>query len=263
MSTPTNGAAPVRRPVVGMTTRSGHEEWLRKNNRNYLNRLADYGAQAVVLSPDVPAVLPTGEIYAPDEQGRLPLELLERLDGIIFSGGGDVDPRHFGQPLDGADEESIDAARDALELALGQAVMRMDDLPVFGICRGCQVLNVAAGGSMVQHVDGHRAPLESGLLHEVAVSPGSRLGAIVGESAFPVNTYHHQAVDRNTLAPRFQPAAFDASQGWLIEAYESPAHRWLYGVQWHPERNFELPDAHTRLWDSFIAACRARSETRA
>lgn len=245
-----------------MTTRSGYEEWIRKNNRNYLNRLAEYGVDAVVLSPDVAAVLPGGESFAPDAEGRLPAEILDYLDGIIFSGGGDVDPRLFGQALEGAERESIDAARDALEITLGQAALAQADLPVFGICRGCQVLNVAAGGAMVQHVEGHRSPLDSPRLHEVAVAHGSRLGRIVGEASFPVNTFHHQAVDRNTLSPRFAPAAFDALQGWVIEAYESPAHEWLFGVQWHPERSFELPDAHKRLWDSFIQACAARSAAR-
>lgn len=247
--------AEQRSLLIGVTVRSGDPEWVQQSTKNYLSRLAEYNVQAVILAPDAPATLPDGAIYAPDDAGHLPAEVLGHLDGIIFSGGGDVDPRYFGQPLAGADPTTIDHKRDELEIQLGQAALSAD-LPVFGICRGCQVLNVAAGGGMVQHFEGHRAPLDDPFLHEVVVDPASRLYTIVGQERFAVNTYHHQGVDRNSLAPLFAPAAFDQDAAWLVEAYESRAHRWVMGVQWHPERSFELPDAHRQLWDSFIAACR-------
>ncbi len=248
----------IDRPLaVGITSRSGDEAWLAENTRNYLARLGEFGVTAVVLAPDRPARLPSGETVVPDAEGRLPDAVLDALDGLILSGGGDVDPRHFGQPMAGAEPESIDAGRDALELALGRAALARD-LPIFGICRGCQVLNVAAGGSMVQHIEGHRAPLEAPWLHDVAVAPGSRLAGWLGATQVTVNSYHHQGVDRLTLAPSFLPAAFDGQQGWLIEAYESAQHRWVLGVQWHPERTFELPAAHRRLWESFLEACSSR-----
>jgi putative glutamine amidotransferase len=259
MSNVTHRAAPPSRAgspfVVGVTARSGAADWVAHNTHNYLMRLAELGATAVVLAPDAPACLPRGATYHPDAEGRLPDAVLDDLDGLILAGGGDVDPRHFGQPLAGADPASIDAPRNALELALGRAALARD-LPLFGICRGCQVLNVAAGGVMVQHIDGHRAPLDAPWLHDVPVTPGSRLAALLGTATLAVNTYHHQGVDRRTLAPLFMPAAYDAQQGWLIEAYESPRHRWVVGVQWHPERSFELPAAHQRLWESFADACR-------
>ncbi len=149
--------------------------------------------------------------------------------------------------------------RDELELALGRAAL-LGDLPVFGVCRGAQVLNVAAGGGMIQHIDGHRSEPNSPRLHDVTIVSGSGLGAIVGDELLAVNTYHHQALDRNTLAACFRPAAFDVSQGWIIEAYVCPARKWFWGVQWHPERAQDFAGAtavrQQQLWDGFVEACR-------
>jgi putative glutamine amidotransferase len=240
--------------IVGVTSRHGNGEWTSKNTRNYLDTLKNFGVMPVILAPDVAAELPSGEVYQPDVEGRLDAEILDHLHGLILSGGGDVDPRYFGAELQGAEEESIDHARDELELNLARAALDMD-MPIFGICRGCQVLNVAAGGGMIQHFDGHRSPKENTAYHEVIVSPQTRFHQIVGEDAFAVNTFHHQGMDRASIAPIFQPSAIASPDNWLVEAYESPTHGWVVGVQWHPERTFELGDPHLRLWQSFLAAC--------
>jgi putative glutamine amidotransferase len=130
------------------------------------------------------------------------------------------------------------------------------DLPTFGICRGCQVLNVAAGGGMIQHFDGHRSPTEKPLFHDVLIEENSRVHRMVGTSKLPVNTYHHQGMDRASMASLFSVVGLSAApDGWLVEAFESDSHRWLVGVQWHPERLYELPPAHKGLWDGFVAAC--------
>lgn len=240
--------------VIGVTTKHGTPEWVQKNTINYLNALAARGVTAVVLSPDAPAVLPDGAVYEPDAQGRLPKEILTRLDGLILSGGGDVHPRYFNQPLAGAEEESISLQRDELELTLAQQALAAD-LPLFGICRGCQVLNVAAGGGMVQHLPGHRSPEDRTAMHDVDVITGTRFRSIVGERVVPVNTFHHQGIDLATLAPALVPAATAQPDPWLLEAFESAHHRWVLGVQWHPERLFELAGVHARIWDSFLSAC--------
>lgn len=244
------------RPLwIGITSRRGDPAWLQRWARNYLFMVASYKAVPVVLAPDSPAILPDGERYTPDAQGRVPEEILARLDGLILSGGGDVDPQRFGQPLAGAEAESIDAQRDELEIGLAQAALERD-LPLFGICRGCQVLNVAAGGGMIQHFDDHRSPAEGPTrFHPVQVTPGSRFASIVQSAQFDVNTFHHQGLDQTSLAPIFQPAAVAQPDSWLVEAYESPRHRWVVGVQWHPERIFELSDPHQLLWEDFISAC--------
>lgn len=252
----------LERPLlIGLTSKHGSREWVEKNTRNYLAMLAELGATPVLLSPDAAATLPDGISYLPDDSGRLPGEMLTHLDGLILSGGGDVHPRYFGAELAGADPESISEARDELEIALSQQALAMD-LPLFGICRGCQVLNVAAGGGMVQDFPNHRSDTNNPVLHEVSLLPDSRLAKIVGDTSLAVNTYHHQGVDTATLAPGMRIAAQATGEdGWLVEAYESPAHRWVVGVQWHPERIFELPDGHRRLWESFMEACETRRKT--
>ena len=251
-----------RRLWIGITTRRGDAEWVQKNTRNYVAVVRDAGAEPIILSPDTPAALPDGRIFTPDAQGRVGAEVLGALDGLILSGGGDVHPRYFGQPLAGAEESTIDEKRDELEIQLAQAALAMD-MPIFGICRGCQVLNVAAGGSMVQHLDGHRSPLEGPTnFHTVELAPESKLGAIVGQATLPVNTFHHQGLDEAALAPIFTPAAMSETDGWLVEAYESEEHHWVVGVQWHPERHFELEHGHRRIWESFLAACAAWRATK-
>lgn len=244
--------------VIGITTRHGAEEWVQRNTRNYVNMVRELGGEPVILSPDHPAHLPGGATYTPDAAGRLDPAVLAELDGIIFSGGGDVHPRYFGQPLAGAEESTIDEKRDELEIHLAQAALALD-LPIFGICRGCQVLNVAAGGGMVQHLDGHRSPEDGPTsFHTVSLAPGSRFSAMVGQPRLPVNTFHHQGLDQASLAPAFTPVAHASGDEWLVEAYESSRHRWVIGVQWHPERHFELEHGHRRIWESFVAACAAR-----
>jgi putative glutamine amidotransferase len=244
-----------RKPVIGVTTQSGAPDWVEKNSQNYINILGEYGAVPTVLSPDYPAVLPDGEVFYPDERGCLPEAVLACLDGLLLSGGGDVHPRYFGQTVAGADPDSINLKRDELEVHLARQALSAD-LPLFGVCRGCQVLNVAAGGGMVQHLDGHRSSKESPRLHDVTICAESRLYRLILSPNLAVNTYHHQGIDETTLAPLLRISATAQPETWLIEAYESPFHRWAVGVQWHPERIFELPDAHRRLWESFLeAAC--------
>lgn len=249
--------------VVGVTSRKSDPAWLERWTGNYVKRLEELGLHAVILAPDATAVLPSGATFAPDDAGRLPTDILDHLDGVIFAGGGDVHPRHFGQTLDGAEDHSIDDRRDEMELALVQGSLARD-LPVFGICRGCQVINVALGGGMLQHVEGHRSPTDAVKLHSVDVAPGTRLAQIIGATNVRVNTYHHQFVDLATLAQGAQPAAFDGLDSALIEAFEIPAHNWAIGVQWHPERiqDFDEPEPQRRLWSSFAQACALRSANR-
>jgi len=250
-------AAMKSEPWIAVTSRKSDEAWVTRWAGNYMARLREEGATPVLVAPDAPVFLPDGCRFAPDGAGRFEAALLNHLDGLVLCGGGDVHPGQYGHALDGAEDHSIDEARDAMELALcREALVR--DLPIFAICRGFQVLNVAGGGALVQHVDHHRSEPSAPVLHEVVVTPESRLARLVGEGRLPVNTYHHQGVNRLTLAPQLAPAAFDAVLGWLVEAAEAPAHRWVLGVQWHPERVCDWPEAgaQRRLWKSFVDATR-------
>lgn len=252
-----NTNSPHGNLVIGVTVRRGDHGWVQKSTRNYLNVVAEYGATAVILAPDTPATLPNGAAYHPDATGRLPDAVLNHLDGVIFSGGGDVHPQYFGESLNGAEPESIDLKRDELELNLGRAALAQD-LPILAICRGCQVLNVAAGGKMIQHLDGHRSSPDQTCFHDVAFTPGSRLRQVIGQERLVTNTFHHQGMDTATLAPIFVPAGFAAPDPWLVEAYESLHHQWVVGIQWHPERLFELAAGHRQIWTSFLRACQER-----
>lgn len=242
---------PVRSLWVGVTAKHGHRAWIQRHSHNYRNVLAALDVTAVILAPDTPTILPDGTQFHPDKRGRLPEAVLDALDGLVLAGGGDVHPRYFGAPLAGANPDTIDEARDELELHLTRLALARG-LPVFGICRGCQVLNVAAGGGMVQDLPGHRSSTEAPELHPVRLERGSRLRHILGVDELAVNTYHHQGVDDATLAPGLHPAARAAADPWLLEAFEHPDHPWAIGVQWHPERLFELPAAHRRLWWHFV-----------
>ncbi len=242
--------------LIGVTSAHGDAEWLSKNTHHYLDFLAQAGAQAVVLTPDTPAVFPDGSSYAPDSDGRLPDTILDHLHGLVASGGGDVHPKHFGQEPDGAEPKHISLGRDELELNLLRTALQRD-LPVFGICRGCQVLNVAGGGSLRQHFDGHRSSAGQTAYHRVDLQPNTNLQRMVGAEAMQVNTFHHQGINRSDLAPGFFASAFAHPDDWLVEAIESLRHRWALGVQWHPERIFELEPSHRLIWDSFLTACRA------
>lgn len=243
-----------RKLTIGLTSRHGDAAWVNENTCHYINVLNGYDVDWVLLAPDAPATLPGGAVYQPDDRGRLASLVLDQLDGLILTGGGDVDPSYFGAELDGANTKVIDVKRDELELGLARRALEMD-LPTFGICRGCQVMNVAAGGGMVQHFDGHRSSKEAPIFHDVMVTQPGRFRDAVGEDVLAANTYHHQGMDRASMAPLFTPVGMAEPDDWLVEALESDQHRWMIGVQWHPERLFELDGAHRRLWESFLAAC--------
>jgi putative glutamine amidotransferase len=190
---------------------------------------------------------------------------IERLvglcSGLVLTGGDDIDPANYGEkptPQLGA----VNPRRDAAEQqALNAAVER--DIPVFGICRGHQLINVFFGGSLCQDIatekgdaGSHRQTTPWGAHHhEVVVSPGSRVGRAVGRERLAINSYHHQAIRR--VAPNLEVTA--RAEDGLIEAVESKEHRWLVGVQWHPERHeaeAEDTDPNVRLFMAFGEAVR-------
>ncbi|MFH8618425.1 gamma-glutamyl-gamma-aminobutyrate hydrolase family protein [Streptomyces sp. NPDC017979] len=154
--------------------------------------------------------------------------LVARLDGLVIAGGADVEPaRYGGEPDPRTGPPARD--RDAWELLLVRAALDAG-LPLLGICRGMQVLNVALGGTLVQHVDGHTGGVGVFGRHRVHPVPGTRYAALVPEPT-DVPTYHHQAVDR--LADGLIASAH-ADDG-TVEAVELPGRGWVVGVQWHPE----------------------------
>jgi putative glutamine amidotransferase len=218
------------------------------------HRIADY-IEAVAASGAEPVVL---------EADHGPQGLLKDLDGLVLSGGGDVDPALFGEAPHPA-YAPAEEGRDAAEIALVQAAL-VSKIPVLAICRGIQVLNVAAGGTLVQdiptqvrHSLAHRIDKPKDFpAHEVAVSRGSKLAALLGTDAsrpiVEVNSRHHQSV--KAVAPGFHVTA-KATDG-VIEALESDDRSaFCVGVQWHPE-NFGADSRFRELFRGLIQAASDR-----
>jgi putative glutamine amidotransferase len=208
--------------------------------RPYLHALRRAGAEGVVLLPDAAAV------------DRVP-EVLARFDGLLLAGGGDLDPATYGAtPQDEVYGVSHD--HDAFELALLRAAVEQGR-PVLAICRGLQLLNVAQGGTLFQHItDGETTVHHRGHLHALEVSQGCRLAAAVGAGSLDGWSMHHQAVARLGLDLVVTARAADG----VIEGVELP-DGWVVGVQWHPEDTAAEDPLQQRLFDAFAAACSARS----
>ncbi|MFN8533730.1 MAG: gamma-glutamyl-gamma-aminobutyrate hydrolase family protein [Dehalococcoidia bacterium] len=177
-------------------------------------------------------------------------DTIDGIDGVLLTGGGDINPRVYNQPRDPR-TKYVNDERDQFELALAKDAL-IRDLPVLAICRGFQLLNVLCDGSLVQHVDGHSA--NSGP-HEIDITPGTKLAEALGTSErVMVNSRHHQAVRETERAETLVVSA--VSPDGLIEALESPRHRWVVGVQCHPERADEVDPRFAGLFEHFIQAAR-------
>ena len=156
--------------------------------------------------------------------------------GLMLTGGADIDPSLYGEPIAGS--EDVNRPRDELELAVLRQALEAD-VPVLAICRGFQLLNVCLGGSLLQHIDSgeHRwqdDEKNTSRRHDALVLPDTRLSEILGARRVRVNSRHHQAVTPQRLAPGLRVAA--TTDDGLVEAAESEGHTWVLGVQWHPER---------------------------
>ena len=218
--------------------------------KQYLNRAYVW---AVERAGGVPIILPVTQ--EPDMIARY----LGVADGLLLSGGVDVDPAHYGQtphPQLG----DVDLDRDATELPLIRAALDQD-MPIFAICRGIQTLNVALGGTLYQdlpserpsdigHAQNERKIPRAQATHGIVIEPHTRLAEIVGAGEMQVNSFHHQAL-RDVAAPLVVTAL--APDG-VIEAVESRAHRYVVGVQFHPEETAISDDKSQRLFDSFARA---------
>jgi putative glutamine amidotransferase len=210
------------RPVIGITS------YARDGSPLAFSLPSEY-VDAVRAVGALPVVLPAGEHNAE--------HLLDIVDGIIFSGGGDVSPRAYG----GRHHETVYSVceeRDQFEFALTRAALARPSLPMLCICRGLQVLNVVCGGTLHAHVpeafgDGvsHRSPPKLQSRHDARVDGESRLAQIVGATTVEVCSWHHQAID--TIGGELTAVAW-AADG-VIEAVEHTGHPWCFGVQWHPE----------------------------
>ncbi len=202
-----------------------------------------------------------GQPIAADLSDWTPASPLPAYEGLILTGGVDVDPARYGE-LPHAHLGTVNADRDAFEASLLEDALARD-LPVLGICRGHQLFNVVHGGSLLQHIEErepHRARrAEDGSIasgwHDVSMTPDTILAAVLGDGPLRVNSRHHQAVTPERVAPGLIVAA--TTEDGIVEALEAPSKRWALSVQWHPERS-ELGGAPRPLFEAFIEACRFR-----
>ncbi len=213
-----------------------------------LSSVWNHYVEAVSGAGGAPLMIPVDPYYA-----DAPEQALEIIDGLLLTGGRDLDASSYGEDADPANEPG-DRLRDRLELALARAALERE-MPVLGVCRGMQLLNVALGGGIAQHLDDpsriHRGEPGTFVDHEIEVVAGTRLAAILGESPNPVRSHHHQGV--SPLADRLTACAH--SSDGLVEAAESVDHRFCLAVLWHPEEN--LAAGGLRLYEALVEAARA------
>lgn len=215
------------KPLIGITTNQSHNVYWQPTvmlMQSYVN--------AIIQAGGVPVLVPS--LIKQDGWGAV----YSRLDGILFSGGGDIGLEHFpGEPHPRIDE--VDLARDSIELEFVNAAAS-DGKPFLGICRGCQVINVALGGTLYTHIpDQFPGALDHDypgnkrtiLVHEVKIEEGTQIAEIYGEPIIKVNSLHHQGLKDIAASLRVTGHAPDG----LVEAVELPDHPFGLAVQWHPE----------------------------
>jgi putative glutamine amidotransferase len=242
-----------QRPLIGIT---GFETAFPKpphaplyaTGQRYVRAIEDAGGLPVILSPGL--------------SNDTLLATFERLDGLLLSGGGDIDPTIYGEEPHPT-IWGLDMNRDRAELAMAQWAAETHK-PLLCICRGTQVLNVALGGSLVQDIatmqpkalrhmyDQEITPREE-TTHAVTVDTDSLLGELIHSNAAQVNSWHHQAIKRLAADLKVVATAPDG----IVEAIEIPGHRFALGVQWHPEWLYDRQPEMARLFHGLIAAAEA------
>jgi putative glutamine amidotransferase len=235
----------MNQPVIGLTSYLEPAKWGAWDQPaalipwNYVNKLQAAGATVVILPPDA------------DNH-----DAISRLDGLVMAGGADIEPARYGAAhQEGTDKPRVE--RDASELGLYRAA-REANLPVFGICRGLQIMAVAHGGSLHQHLPDvvgntlHRDAPGTFNNHGATFTPGSLIADLVGATEVTVNSSHHQAVD----SPGDLTVTGYAEDG-TIEVCEDPSAEFVLGVQWHPEFSND-EQVSENLFRAFVKACANR-----
>ena len=237
----------MSRPVIGICTAVERASWgawdavCNISPRVYTLTVQAAGGMALLLPPD-------------DAAAEQPAEMLGLLDGLMLAGGSDIDPASYGA-REHPETRGTWPERDRFELGLAHAALERD-MPVLGICRGMQMLNVACGGTLAQHLpevvghEGHRHTPGAYSDHDVRLEPGSLAARAVGAESTAVKSHHHQGIDEmgEGLA-----AVVWAEPDETVEAIELPQRRYALGVLWHPEE-----DERSNVIGSLVEAARAR-----
>ena len=246
----------MSKPVIGITTGGRSEGYIKSRH---------YDAFFSVPAPYVDAVRRAGGIALLLPPGENAWErLLPMLDGVIITGGTDVDPAEYGGDRWNPHLLPLDAERDQSELTLTRRLLEEGEMPLLCICRGLQVLNVAAGGTLHEHIpdirdeDIHRNEAGLWAMQEVQVVAGSLLAEVMGLTRLHTSSGHHQAVKNIASGLTVTATATDG----IIEALELPGHPWLIAVQWHPEVTASQDPSQQALFDSLAAKARERKRNR-
>jgi len=232
------------RPLIAITA-----SYLKsKDGAGYRTSLNAEYHDCVTRAGGIPILLP------PLPDGDIP-NTLSRVDGLILSGGGDIDPARYGQPLH-EKTKLLDPRREEADLCFARTATEMD-LPILAICLGAQVVNVACGGSLIQDIPRevgspteHRTTGGQKAFHEVTVEPETKLRSILGVPNLETNSSHHQAIE--TVGEGLRVCARSSEDG-IIEGVEAVEKRFVIAVQWHPERLGDRP-VHMRLFEALVDA---------
>jgi len=235
-------------PRIGITT---YAPYLHEQEENF-RVPCDY-IDAVHMAKGIPILLPMGEPYTG--------ELVDMIDGLLLVGGGDICPAEYGGP----EHETIyetDERRDRFEMALVIESLEAR-IPLLGICRGMQVINVALEGTLHTHIPDvfgltvtHVPEPLQAVQHGITVTAGSQCAGVMGSTEFAADSSHHQAI--KDIASGL--AVVGEAPDGVIEAVEMPGHPWLIGVQWHPERTAADDPVQQRLFDQFVLASTSPSQ---
>jgi putative glutamine amidotransferase len=246
----------MNRPVIGMCTALERARWSVWDQpavllaRSYVDAVQSAGGLAVLLPPDPQLV-------------QEPEQALDAIDGLLLAGGADLDPASYGEAAHAETQDAV-PERDAFEIALTRAAIERD-VPVLGICRGMQLINVALGGTLIQHLPEHFGHQEhrrvsgsfDGSDHDVDALDDTLAMRVIGASRHATKSHHHQGVDR--VGEGLSVSARSPFDG-LIEAIELPDRAFVLGVQWHPEADASSPVVGA-LVEAAAAHARVRSVT--
>lgn len=244
-------------PLIGITPTPSSQQFVHGPFERYA--LVSSYSTAIEAAGGIPVILPPQRGHARN--------LLDRIDGLLLSGGGDIDPTLFGDELRHPKTYDVHALRDEFEFELTRTAIERD-MPLFCICRGIQVLNVVLGGTLYQDIADqvpdaliHRQQehdiRSSEPSHTVHLAESSLAQQIYGAASIETNSFHHQSI--RDVSPDLRVTG--TSTDGIIEAVERPGSGWLLGVQWHPEMMYRAHQEHLRPFQAFVAAsARYRAE---
>lgn len=237
----------MSKPRIGITRKGTLSKAQENNHARYRLRVEESGGNPIDLLPAANA-----SFKSIQQDG---------IQGVLFTGGGDLNPVLYGEQSRGS--KNIDDERDRFEIELMRGMLSAGS-PILAICRGFQILNVACGGTLLQDIPTppyrqHADNAGASAQHTIDVTDGSHLHSLLGNSPIAVNSRHHQAVTRTTLGCPLVPTAFSSGED-IVEAIEKPGKAWVVAVQWHPERiEDNIGNSFQVLFRDFIRAAAERA----